>query len=98
MSPSRVPILWSFSALFVLGVSVAPVARAADDAAIARGAYLAAAADCEGCHTDKKAKTPPLSGGRALVTPFGIFYGPNITPDPETGIGKWSQADFHRAM
>lgn len=72
--------------------------RAADEAAIARGAYLAAAGDCEGCHTDKKAGTPPLSGGRALATPFGTFYGPNITPDPENGIGKWSAADFRRAL
>lgn len=74
------------------------IAQAADDAAIKRGAYLAAAADCEACHTDKKAQTAPLSGGRALVTPFGTFYGPNITPDPETGIGKWSAADFRRAL
>ena len=80
----------------VLAYSVA--ARAADDAAIQRGAYLAAAADCEGCHTDKKAGMPPLSGGRPLATPFGTFYGPNITPDRDTGIGKWSEADFQRAL
>ncbi len=76
----------------------AAAARAADDAAIARGAYLAAAGDCEACHTDKKAGGPALAGGRALATPFGTFYGPNITPDPETGIGGWSEADFRRAM
>jgi mono/diheme cytochrome c family protein len=97
MAPSRVLVLLSFSALFALGVSVAP-ASAADDAAIARGAYLAAAGDCAACHTDKKAHGPPLAGGRALATPFGTFFGPNITPDPDTGIGKWSAADFHRAM
>ena len=97
MAPFRVLILLSFSALFPLGVSIAP-ASAADQAAIARGAYLAAAGDCAACHTDKKAHTPPLAGGRALATPFGTFYGPNITPDPDTGIGKWSAADFHRAM
>ena len=73
-------------------------ASAADEAAIARGAYLAAAADCDACHTDKKAGTPPLSGGRAIVTPYGTFYGPNITPDPVTGIGKWTETDFYRAM
>ncbi len=37
-------------------------------------------------------------GGRPLKTPFGIFYSPNITPDAETGIGGWSEADFLRAM
>ena len=39
-----------------------------------------------------------LAGGDPLVTPFGSFYPPNITPDPDTGIGKWSEADFGRAM
>jgi|SRR5579862_2127587 len=82
--------------IVILGFSL--VARAADDAAIHRGAYLAAAGDCQACHTDKKAATPPFAGGRALATPFGTFFGPNITPDPDTGIGKWSAADFHRAM
>lgn len=38
------------------------------------------------------------AGGRALKTPFGTFYGPNITPDPKAGIGGWSEADFLRAM
>jgi mono/diheme cytochrome c family protein len=73
-------------------------ASAADDAAIARGAYLYAAADCDACHTDKKGGGPPLSGGRPLETPFGTFYGPNISPDPAAGIGKYSAADFKRAM
>lgn len=73
-------------------------AMAADNAAVQRGAYLAAAADCGGCHTDKKAGTPPLSGGPPLSTRFGDFYAPNITPDRVDGIGDWSEADFHRAM
>src|SRR5579864_7435920 len=86
-----------FSISVALTASIA-TATAADDAAIKHGAYLAAVADCAACHTDKKAKGPLLAGGRALDTPFGTFYGPNITPDPDTGIGKWSEADFHRAM
>ncbi len=73
-------------------------ARAADEAAVARGAYLAAAGDCEACHTDKKSDGAPLAGGRPLVTPFGTFYAPNITPDPSTGIGKWTLDDFRRAL
>jgi mono/diheme cytochrome c family protein len=81
--------------LLVLG---ATAAQAADDAAIRRGAYLYAAADCDGCHTDKKAGGPALAGGRPLATPFGTFYGPNITPDPASGIGNYTLADFTRAL
>ena len=40
----------------------------------------------------------PYAGGRALKTPFGVFYGPNITPHPQAGIGRWTEADFVRAM
>ncbi|MEX1107830.1 MAG: cytochrome c [Dongiaceae bacterium] len=67
-------------------------------AAVERGAYLFAAAGCAGCHTDVESDGPPLAGGRALETPFGIFYSPNITPDRETGIGGWAEADFVRAL
>ncbi len=61
-----------------------------------RGAYIFAAAGCKGCHTAKRGET--LAGGRPLETPFGVFYGPNITADPEHGIGSWSDADFIRAL
>ncbi len=70
----------------------------ADGGPVARGEYVFRAAGCEGCHTDAKRKGPALAGGRALKTPFGTFYGPNITPDPVHGIGGWSAADFVRAM
>jgi len=89
----RFIVLWIW---LLLGSAAS--ASAADEGAIARGAYLAAAGGCEACHTDKKAGTPPFSGGRPLATRYGIFYGPNITPDPVTGIGKWTEVDFHRAM
>ena len=62
------------------------------------GEYIAKAAGCVGCHTENKAGAVPYAGGRALETPFGIFYGPNITPDKQTGIGEWSDADFKRAI
>lgn len=65
---------------------------------IEKGQYLAKAAGCVGCHTVNKAGSIPFAGGRALETPFGIFYGPNITPDKETGIGNWTEADFKRAI
>jgi mono/diheme cytochrome c family protein len=63
-----------------------------------QGAYLTNAAGCEDCHTDREHGGQPYAGGRALATPFGTFYSPNITPDPETGIGRWSDKDFLRAL
>jgi len=73
-------------------------ARAADTALAARGAYLAAAAGCADCHTDRPHGGRLYAGGRALTTPFGTFYAPNITPDLETGIGQWSDAQFLNAL
>ena len=86
------------AALAVIILLAAASARAADNETIARGAYLANAAECEACHTDKEHHGQPYAGGRALATPFGTFYSPNITPDPETGIGSWSEAQFLRAL
>jgi len=63
-----------------------------------RGAYVFAAADCESCHTDKKAKGAFLAGGPPLATDFGVFFAPNITPDRTNGLGAWSYQDFHRAI
>ena len=65
---------------------------------VSRGAYLVKASGCLGCHTADKKDATAFAGGRALKTPFGTFYGPNITPDPQAGIGRWSEADFKRAM
>jgi mono/diheme cytochrome c family protein len=96
MTPFRVLALFAFPIL-IASCGWSTSARA-DDAAIARGAYLAAAGDCAGCHTDKKNGGADLAGGKPLVTPFGTFYGPNITPDPATGIGKWTEAQFKRAL
>src|SRR5690348_9852413 len=77
---------------------LAAPAGAAEPDAVARGAYLANAADCAACHTDSAHSGRPYAGGRALATPFGTFYSPNITPDPATGIGGWSDAQFLRAL
>ncbi len=63
-----------------------------------RGEYLAKVAGCVGCHTEEKEGAVPFAGGRALKTPFGTFFGPNITPDKKAGIGSWTEADFIRAM
>jgi mono/diheme cytochrome c family protein len=64
--------------------------------ALARGKYLAVAADCEACHTVEHGT--PFAGSRPFDTDFGTLYSPNITPDPETGIGNWSDAEFLKAM
>ena len=63
---------------------------------VARGAYLARAGNCLGCHSARGGQA--YAGGRELRTPFGIFVTPNITPDAETGIGHWTAEDFWRAM
>jgi len=63
-----------------------------------RGEYLVKAGGCFGCHTEDKKDAVPFAGGRALKTPFGTFFGPNITPHPQAGIGRWTEANFMRAM
>jgi mono/diheme cytochrome c family protein len=63
---------------------------------IKRGEYLARAGDCVACHTADKGR--PFAGGLPINTPFGTIYTPNITSDPDTGIGRWTDADFLRAM
>jgi mono/diheme cytochrome c family protein len=77
---------------------VATAGSAAAEGDAKRGAYLANAGGCVACHTEDRKDAVPFSGGRALKTPFGTFYGPNITPDAKAGIGGWSEADFIRAM
>ncbi|HUJ99329.1 MAG TPA: cytochrome c [Stellaceae bacterium] len=68
----------------------------ADEAVVAKGAELAAIGDCDVCHTVPGG--PPYAGGRPIPTPFGTIYSANITPDATTGISRWSQAAFRRAM
>ena len=69
---------------------------------VARGAYLVRAGNCMGCHTartgDGVPEAQPYAGGHILATSIGTFVTPNITPDPETGIGNWSEEDFWRAL
>jgi mono/diheme cytochrome c family protein len=79
--------------LFILAFAFGAAAQDAK-----RGEYVSKAAGCVGCHTEEEKGAVPYAGGRALKTPFGTFYGPNITPHREAGIGAWSEADFVRAM
>ncbi len=80
----------------VLVMWLACIGPAAAQDAVQRGEYLVHAGGCASCHT--AAGGLPFAGGRALTTPFGTFYSPNITPDPETGIGRWTDAQFLRAL
>ncbi|GAA4326552.1 hypothetical protein GCM10023144_10150 [Pigmentiphaga soli] len=73
-----------------------PPADSFDQATLARGMQVAAIGDCTSCHTAPHGK--PFAGGLPIGTPFGTIYSTNITPDPDTGIGKWSLEAFTRAM
>jgi mono/diheme cytochrome c family protein len=64
---------------------------------VERGRYLAVLSDCASCHTVPGANQP-FAGGRPIETPFGNIVAPNITPDPETGIGSWSDEAFDAAV
>lgn len=76
--------------------AASPADYAASAANMARGAYLARAGNCMGCHTLPGGM--PYAGGRLLATPFGSVAVPNITPERATGIGAWSADDFWRAL
>jgi mono/diheme cytochrome c family protein len=84
------------TALLALSVSWIAFASAQGDAG--RGEYLSKIGGCLACHTADTQGAAPYAGGRPLKTPFGTFYGPNITPHPKAGIGGWTETDFIRAM
>lgn len=91
-------------ALLALGLAAAGSGAQAD-ARIKRGAYLAAIMDCGGCHTPgvffgKPDQNRYLGGSEVgfFIPELGYFYPPNLTPDPETGLGKWSEADIIKAV
>lgn len=85
-------------AVIALCSAVAGAALAAEPSPelITYGKALVEAGDCAGCHTADPAK--PFAGGKRIDTPFGAIYAPNLTPDRDTGIGAWSDADFTRAL
>ena len=103
-------ILISVVALGVLGIlgfaglawqpAIAPIAPPAPGgfapALVAKGEALSGGGFCAECHTVKGGQQ--FAGGYAMATPFGVIYSSNITPDPETGIGTWSEAAFARAV
>jgi alcohol dehydrogenase (quinone), cytochrome c subunit len=77
------------------GVTALPPPTATPEL-IERGAYLAALGDCAACHSVRG--QPPFSGGLRMETPIGAIYSTNITPDPKYGIGRFTFADFDRAL
>lgn len=83
-----------------LGVAALPALDSprpvTDGALVERGAYLALAGNCAGCHSARGGE--PYAGGRAIATPFGTVFAGNLTPDPQTGLGRWSAEAFWRAM
>jgi mono/diheme cytochrome c family protein len=99
IDPSRTHFLKPISKMrFALGLifSVCLLLPARGEEAIARGRYLAILGDCAGCHTEGHG--PAFAGGLPFNTPFGTIYSTNITPDRDTGIGKWTAADFYSAL
>lgn len=73
-----------------------PAGPSFDRAQIRRGQLLASMGDCSSCHTTRDG--PPYAGGVPVPTPFGTIHGTNITPEPQTGVGAWSQTAFRRAL
>lgn len=98
VSALRVSVAASALLLMAMAAASAQQSDDANDPRVKRGEYVFNAAGCYTCHTDIENHGQPLAGGAAIKTAFGTFYPPNITPDPDFGIGGWSDADFIRAL
>ncbi len=85
-------LLWAAG----VGLAQQPETAAAASSAVERGRYLATAGNCLTCHT--RPGGAAFSGGVPFETPLGALYSTNITPEPETGIGRWTEADLRTAM
>ena len=96
MAPRHLLACSFAAAVLIAGGARAAGEPASDPTLIARGSYLAKAADCMPCHTSARDK--PYAGGLKLNTPFGAIYSPNVTPDRETGIGAWTFDQFRNAV
>jgi mono/diheme cytochrome c family protein len=85
------------AAVFPAGAALAGSIDSQSFDQVERGRYLSVVGDCTACHT-LPGSGRQLAGGRILETPFGSLLGPNITPDPTTGIGAWTDDEFVNAM
>ncbi|MDR5800288.1 cytochrome c [Caballeronia sp. LZ001] len=90
------PLVAACFAAYAVTSTLAHAADAFADALVARGAYLAKAGDCVACHSAPRGK--PMTGGLPMMTPLGAIYTTNITPDPDTGIGRYTEEDFAKAL
>jgi mono/diheme cytochrome c family protein len=104
MKASRRPE-WAVAAGFLMGFLLAQAGNAAADPALQRGEYLATIMDCSACHTDgaligRPDLQHPLAGSSIghEVPGLGVFYPPNLTPDDETGLGRWSRDEVMLAI
>jgi mono/diheme cytochrome c family protein len=97
-APADIPPAWARLACALVLLAGAASVNAAVVGDASRGQYVAVAGGCVGCHTEDRKDAPPFAGGRKLKTPYGTFYGPNLTPHPQAGLGRWTEADFARAM
>jgi mono/diheme cytochrome c family protein len=96
--PRRSRVFLAASALLICAIpSVANAGDPQEFTLVERGRYLAVLSDCASCHT-VPGSNQPFAGGRPIETPFGNIVAPNITPDPETGIGSWSDEQFDAAI
>jgi len=90
--------LWLGSALILsAGTAAAAGIDSQDFSQVERGHYLSIVGDCAACHT-LPGSGHDLAGGRAIETPFGELIAPNITPDPLTGIGAWTDQEFINSL
>jgi mono/diheme cytochrome c family protein len=85
-----------FARPYLLAFAILALPASAEQSVVERGDYLLQIAGCVTCHTAEG--SVPLAGGHAFKTPFGTFYSPNITADPQYGIGRWREGDFIRAL
>ena len=93
LATSAIPV--TFVAVLITTGSMSQAASASREL-VQRGAYLARAGDCAACHAAREGQ--PLIGGLPVATPIGRIYATNITPDPETGIGRYNLDDFAKAL
>lgn len=101
----RLPVATTLLMLALTAQSPAPAQTQTSSDVLRRGEYLATIMDCAGCHTPGKFLGKPdfsrALGGSEVgfrIPGMGIFYPSNLTPDSETGLGKWSQADIVKAV
>lgn len=104
MRHALVNVTWVNATLLALALTTTAVPSYAQDR-VKRGEYLATIMDCTGCHTPgalvgKPEQARALSGSNIgfAIPDLGIFYPPNLTPDRDTGLGSWTEADIVKAV